>query len=63
MRVRALASITGPMGRKVAGEEFVVSVSDGQSLIDRKLVEPVPVEPAPATPTEKPVKLKASAEE
>lgn len=63
MKVRALASISGPMGRKVAGDEFVVSAVDAQSLIDRKLVEPVPVEVAPAAATEKPAKAKASAEE
>lgn len=63
MKVRALASICGPMGRKVAGDEFVVSAVDAQSLIDRKLAEPVPVEVAPAAPTEKPAKSKALAEE
>lgn len=41
MKVRALASISGPMGRKVAGEEFVVSAAFGKDLIDRKLVEMV----------------------
>lgn len=63
MKVRALASISGPMGRKVAGDEFVVSAGDAKSLIDRKLVEPVAVEPTPAAATEKPAKAKASAEE
>ena len=63
MKVRALASISGPMGRKVAGDEFVVSAVDAQSMIDRKLVEPVPVEVAPAPPAEKPTKSKAAAEE
>jgi len=63
MKVRALASISGPMGGKVAGDEFVVSAVDAQSLIDRKLVEPVPVEVATAAPTEKPAKSKALAEE
>ena len=63
MKVRALASISGPMGRKVAGDEFVVSAGDAQSLIDRKLVEPVAIELAPATPTEKPMKSKVAAEE
>lgn len=47
MKVRALASISGPQGRKVAGEEFVVNAADGKDLIDRKLVEQV-AESAPA---------------
>ena len=63
MKVRALASISGPMGRKVAGDEFVVSAVDAQSMIDRKLVEPVLLEVAPAAPTEKPAKSKALTEE
>ena len=63
MKVRALASISGPMGRKIAGDEFVVSAGDAQSLIDRKLVEPVPVESAPLPVTEKPKKPKAAAKE
>ncbi|WP_395599547.1 hypothetical protein AB4P95_20070 [Pseudomonas sp. A1437] len=63
MKVRALASISGPMGRKVAGDEFVVSAGDAQSLIDRKLVEPVPVEQDPQPATEKPKKPKAAAKE
>ena len=63
MKVRALASISGPMGRKVAGDEFVVSAGEAESLRDRKLVELLPVEPAPQPVTEKPKKPKAAAKE
>ena len=68
MKVRALASISGPMGRKVAGDEFVVNAAEGKDLIDRKLVEmvddsgPAPDAKAevPAAPkAEKPAKAKA----
>jgi len=63
MKVRALASISGPMGRKVAGDEFVVSAGEAESLRDRKLVELLPVEPAPEPAAEKPKKPKAAAKE
>jgi hypothetical protein len=61
MKVRALASISGPQGRKVAGDEFVVSAAEGKDLIDRKLV--VAVEDKPPVPelqTEAPTTAKAS---
>lgn len=46
MKVRALADISGPMGRKAVGEEFVVDAADGKELVDRKLVEAVNDAPA-----------------
>ncbi|MEX0297356.1 hypothetical protein AAH995_29385 [Pseudomonas putida] len=49
MRVKALASISGPMGRKAAGEEFEVKAAEGTDLINRKLV--APVEGSSPTPT------------
>lgn len=62
MKVRALASISGPMGRKVAGDEFIVSAVEAQSLIDRGLVEAATVDASPPS-TDKPAKVKAAAEE
>lgn len=62
MKVRALANISGPMGRKVAGDDFVVSAVEAQSLIERNLVEAVKVDASPPN-TEKPAKVKAAAEE
>ncbi|WP_296187889.1 hypothetical protein [Pseudomonas sp. UBA1879] len=52
MKVRALADISGPMGRKSVGEEFVVGATEGKELVDRKLVEAV--EDAPVKPTKEP---------
>lgn len=63
MKVRALASISGPMGRKVAGDDFVVSAVEAQSLIDRNLVEASPMDPAPAPSNEKPSRAKQIPEE
>lgn len=63
MKVRALASISGPMGRKVAGDYFVVSAVEAQSLIDRNLVEASPVDLAPAPSNEKPSRAKQTPEE
>lgn len=64
MKVRALASISGPQGRKTAGEEFVVNAAEAQALIDRKLVEPVAADTVTAKEAvEKPAKAKAPAEE
>jgi hypothetical protein len=48
MKVRALASISGPMGRKALGDEFTLNAADAKDLVDRKLVEVV--EEAPAKP-------------
>jgi hypothetical protein len=45
MKVRALANLSGPGGRRESGEEFVVDAALGQSLLDRKVVEPVAAEP------------------
>lgn len=39
MKLRALARISGPMGSRVAGEEFVVDAAAGKDLIDRRLAE------------------------
>ncbi|MFJ5297495.1 hypothetical protein ACIQAL_13330 [Pseudomonas sp. NPDC088368] len=52
MKVRALADISGPMGRKAVGEEFVVGAAEGKELVDRKLVEAV--DEAPAKPAKEP---------
>lgn len=61
MKVRALASISGPQGRKVAGEEFVVNAAEGKDLIDRKLVEAVEDSaPPPELQTEAPTAAKAT---
>lgn len=48
MKLRALASISGPMGSHVAGEEFVVDAASGKELIDRRLAEAVEDAPAAA---------------
>lgn len=65
MKVRALASLSGPMGRRIAGDEFVVDAEAGAELIDRGVVEEVSVEPEPAAevPATKPAKAKAVAKE
>lgn len=61
MKVHALASISGPMGRKAAGEEFVVSAAEGKDLIDRKLVESVEeAAPEPVADPVKPAKSRKS---
>ena len=52
MKVRALADISGPMGRKSVGEEFVVAAGEGKELVDRNLV--VAVEDAPSKPAKEP---------
>ena len=67
MKVRALASLSGPMGRRAAGDEFVVDAQLGAELIDRGVAvevipEPEP-EPAAEVPAVKPVKSKATAKE
>jgi len=48
MKVRALAGLSGPMGSKRAGDEFIVAAELGADLIQRKLIEEVPAEAAPA---------------
>lgn len=65
MKVRALASLSGPMGRRTAGDEFVVDAVLGDELIARRLVEAVAAEPDPVAeePVAKPVKAKAAAKE
>lgn len=69
MKVRALASLSGPMGRRAAGDEFVVDAQLGDELIDRRVaVEVIPEpEPEPEPVAElsavKPVKGKATAKE
>ena len=56
MKVRALSRISGPMGIKVPGEEFVVDAATGADLIDRRAVvevvaDTVPVEVEPKAKT------------
>ncbi|MCK8685363.1 hypothetical protein [Pseudomonas umsongensis] len=65
MKVRALASLSGPTGRSVAGDEFVVDAQLGAELIKRGVAEEVIPEPAPVeeVPAAKPVKIKATAKE
>jgi len=64
MKVRALASISGPMGRRTAGDVFVVDAQLGDELIARRVVEAATDEPAVAEePAPKPVKAKTTAKE
>lgn len=65
MKVRALASLSGPMGRHTAGDEFVVDAVLGGELIVRRLAEAVVAEPEPVAeePVAKPAKAKAAAKE
>lgn len=64
MKVRALASLSGLMGRHTAGDEFVVDPALGEELITRRLVEVVTDEPEPAAePAAKPVKGKLAPKE
>lgn len=65
MKVRALASLSGPMGRHTAGDEFVVDAVLGDELITRRLVEAVGSESDPVLEESaaKPVKAKAAAKE
>lgn len=41
MKVRALSRISGPMGVKAPGEEFIVDAATGADLIERHAVEEV----------------------
>lgn len=46
MKVRALASLSGPMGEKAIGETFDVKADEGRSLIENNQVEEVTTKPA-----------------
>lgn len=48
MKVRALSRISGPMGIKMPGEEFVVDAATGADLIERRAVVEVVADTAPA---------------
>jgi hypothetical protein len=65
MKVRALANLSDPTGRRAAGDEFVVNAVLGAELIARRVAEEVVSEPEPAAeePVPKPVKTLASAKE
>jgi len=64
MKVRALASLSGPMGRRAAGDVFVVDAQLGDELITRRVVEAVTDDPvAVEEPAPKPAKAKAAAKE
>lgn len=41
MKVRALASLSGPMGEKAVGEIFDVKAEEGRSLIENNQAEEV----------------------
>lgn len=47
MKVRALGNLSGTVGDRVEGEEFVVDATTAQSLIDRGVVEEIKDAPAP----------------
>ncbi|WP_449432350.1 hypothetical protein [Pseudomonas putida] len=49
MKVRALANISGPMGRKAIGDIFDVKAEDGRVLIDNKQAEEVIASDKPAS--------------
>ncbi|MBS5840643.1 MAG: hypothetical protein KID05_15950 [Pseudomonas sp.] len=61
MKVRALSRISGPMGIKVPGEEFVVDAATGADLIDRRAVVEVVADTVPVEvePKAKPTRRKA----
>lgn len=64
MKVRALARLSGPIGRRSAGDEFFVDAALGNELIARNLVEEVADESDSAKePDAKPVKGKAAPKE
>ncbi|WP_155642318.1 hypothetical protein [Pseudomonas alabamensis] len=48
MKVRALASLSGPMGEKAIGETFDVKADEGRSLIENNQVEEVTTATKPA---------------
>lgn len=41
MKVRALANISGPMGRKTIGDTFDVKAEEGRMLIENRQAEDV----------------------
>ena len=47
MKVRALASLSGPMGEKAIGDIFDVKAEEGRSLVENRQAEEV----TPATKT------------
>ncbi|RMM85916.1 Prophage PssSM-03, Orf23 [Pseudomonas coronafaciens pv. coronafaciens] len=49
MNVRALATISGAVGERTAGDEFTVDAATAKSLIDRGLAEEVKNTPTPKT--------------
>lgn len=51
MKVRALTRLSGPMGVKETGDEFVVDAAQGADLIERKAVEEVATKAEPASET------------
>ncbi|MGP5464935.1 hypothetical protein ACTXNP_01035 [Pseudomonas helleri] len=65
MKVRALASLSGPTGRHTAGDEFVVDAKVGDELIARGVAVEVGSEPEPAVeePAPKSVKARAATKE
>ncbi|EST14587.1 hypothetical protein EDP1_3777 [Pseudomonas putida S610] len=48
MKVRALASLSGPMGEKAIGETFDVKAEEGRTLIENKQAEEVTTAPKAA---------------
>ena len=65
MKVRALASLSGPTGRHTAGDVFVVDAELGAELIARRVAVEVGSEPEPAVeePAPKSVKARAATKE
>ncbi|WP_409274329.1 hypothetical protein [Pseudomonas sp. KCJK9111] len=57
MKVRALASLSGPMGEKAIGDTFDVKAEEGRSLVENKQAEEV----TPSTKTADTVKAAAAA--
>ena len=58
MKLRALARISGPMGNRVPGEEFVVDAATGRDLVDRRIAEQADEVPVAAAHPVKAVKAK-----
>lgn len=64
MKVRALVSLSGPMGRRAADDVFVVDAPLGDELIARRLVEAVTDDlVATEEPATNPGKANAAAKE
>jgi len=59
MKVRALSRISGPMGIKVPGEEFIVDAPTGADLTDRRAVVEVVSEASAEGAKQKPPKSAA----